>query len=149
MFKQFHCLWGFYSLSNLIETDIMTLKYKVVKQAEPGVKGGGEYQYYIRAVERGKVDVEELARNIASRCTLTHMDVQMVLLALAEVIPKMLLDNNSVELGKLGIFSLSLKSDPSPSEEEATWRKIKGVKVNFRVGKEIQEKVKSTSFKKL
>lgn len=127
----------------------MTIKYKVVQQAEPGVKGGGNYQYYLRAASRELITIDSLAQRLAKQTSLSEVDVKMVLLGLSEIVPDLLLSNFSVEMGELGIFSVSLKSDPSATPDEATWRKIRELKVNFRVGKNIQRKVKNASFQKV
>ena len=127
----------------------MTIKYKVVQQAEPGVKGGGNYQYYLRAASRELITIDSLAQRLAKQTSLSEVDVKMVLLGLSEIVPDLLLSNFSVEMGELGIFSVSLKSDPSATPDEATWRKIRELKVNFRVGKNIQRKVKNASFQKI
>ena len=81
--------------------------------------------------------------------SLSDIDVKMVLMGLSEIIPDLLLNNQSVEIGELGIFSVSLKSDPAVKYEDAAWRKIRDLKVNFRVGRSIQERVKYASFKKM
>lgn len=80
----------------------MTLKYKVVEQGEPGVKGGGAYQYYVRAAGRDRVSTDRLAHLLAQKTALDALSVKMVLLALADTIPDLLLDNCNVELGELG-----------------------------------------------
>lgn len=127
----------------------MTLKYKIVKQAEPGKKGGGEYKYYLRSAGRELMTVDQLAEKLAGQTSLNKVDVKMVLFGLSTLIPDLLLDNYSVELGELGIFSVDLKSEPAATPEEATWRKVHDLKVNFRVGKEIQKKVKGASFQRI
>jgi predicted histone-like DNA-binding protein len=127
----------------------MTLKYKIVQQAEPGIKGGGKYLYYLRAAGRELVSIDKLSDILAQRTSLSSINVKSVLWGLTNVIPDLLLDNYSVEIGELGIFSVSMKSEPSDKLEDATWRKIHDLKVNFRVGKKIQKKVKNASFEKI
>lgn len=126
----------------------MALKYKIVQQAQPGVKGGGDYRYYLRATGRRLIAIDELAQKLAKETSLSEVSVKAVLWGLSSAIPDLLLNNYSVEIGELGIFSVSLKSEPGYSAEEATWRKIRDLKVNFRVGKKIQEKVKNAKFER-
>jgi predicted histone-like DNA-binding protein len=127
----------------------MALKYKIVQQAEPGVKGGGEYLYYLRATGRRLITIDELAQKLAKETSLSEVSVKSVLWGLSSAIPDLLLNNYSVEVGELGIFSVSLKSDPVSKIEEATWRKIRNLKVNFRVGTKIQGKVKNAKFERV
>lgn len=126
----------------------MALKYKIVQQAQPGIKGGGEYRYYLRATGRRLITIDELAHRLAKETSLNEVSVKSVLWGLSSAIPDLLLNNYSVEIGELGIFSVSLKSEPVASMEEATWRKIHDLKVNFRVGKKIQGKVKNARFER-
>lgn len=121
----------------------------MVQQAEPGIKGGGNYKYYLRATHRELITVDSLAKKLANQTSLSDIDVKMVLMGLSEIIPDLLLSNYSVEIGELGIFSVSLKSDPAPTLEEATYRKIRELKVNFRVNKSIQKRVRDAQFKKV
>jgi predicted histone-like DNA-binding protein len=127
----------------------MALKYKIVQQAEPGVKGGGEYRYYLRATGRQLISIDELAHKLARETALNEVSVKSVLWGLSSIIPDLLLNNYSVEIGDLGIFSVSLKSEPVTTPEEATWRKIHDLKVNFRVGKKIQGQVKKARFERV
>jgi predicted histone-like DNA-binding protein len=127
----------------------MALKYKIVQQAEPGVKGGGEYRYYLRATGRQLISIDELAHKLARETALNEVSVKSVLWGLSSIIPDLLLNNYSVEIGDLGIFSVSLKSEPVATPEEATWRKIHDLKVNFRVGKKIQGQVKKARFERV
>lgn len=127
----------------------MALKYKIVQQAEPGVKGGGQYRYYLRAAGRELITSDMLAERLARQSTLSTVDIKAVLWALTDTIPELLMNNYSVEVGELGIFSVSMKSEPANRIEEATWRNIRDLKVNFRIGKTIQEKVKNAHFERI
>jgi len=42
-----------------------------------------------------------------------------------------------------------MKSEPANRIEEATWRNIRDLKLNFRIGKTIQEKVKNAHFERI
>lgn len=127
----------------------MSIQYKIVKQAEPGVKGGGEYKYYLRSAKREKIDISAIARLLEKRSSVSRADVVAVLTGLTDLIPELLLSNKSVELGELGIFSLDIKSTPSDNIKEATWRKIKNLRINFRVGKRLQSAITDATFEKV
>lgn len=127
----------------------MSIKYKIVKQAEPGVKGGGKYMYYLRSADRQKLDINDVAKLLEKRSSLSRGDIIAVLTGLSDLVPRLLLNNYSVELGELGIFSIAVKSVPSENRKDATWRKIKHLKINFRVGKRLQKAIKGASFTKV
>lgn len=124
----------------------MTIHYKVIKAAQPGVKGGGSYQYYARINNRKKIELDELAGDIANSCTLRKSDVYAVLIELTERIPDYLLDNCSVQLGQLGIFSLHAQSRASETEEEVNETKITNLNIAFRPGSKIKERLKPAKF---
>ncbi len=125
----------------------MAIKYKKVKQRIINKSGEEKEVYYARACKRRRVDLNEVADHLSQLTTLSRPDVYCVLIALADTIPHYLLNNKSVELGDLGTISLHFTSNSNESEKEVTWRSIKDLKVQFRAGKRIKEKLKHASFK--
>jgi predicted histone-like DNA-binding protein len=125
----------------------MAVKYKIVKTATPGVKGGGAYRYYPRVCARRKMELLELAERISSMCTLHPADVFGVLVALTDIMPGLMLENHSIQLGNFGTFSLHASGKPSDAPEEVIESKITGVRVAFRPGKQIKQKLKTAKFK--
>jgi predicted histone-like DNA-binding protein len=126
----------------------MAIKYKVVAQKQPGVKGGGQTRYYARICGRQKISIKTLANNIESSTIIHHVDFQAVILALLSWIPKSLLDGKSVWLGDFGTFSVSLTSKPSDSPEKVTAADIEKVNVQFRPGPEFKQMLKEAKFEK-
>ncbi len=124
----------------------MTVKYKIIKTAQPGVKGGGNYSYYARISNRNKKNLDDLAVDIANRCTLRRSDVHAVLIELSDRIPELLLDNFSVQMGDLGTFSLHAKSIPSETPEMVNESKITGLHVAFRPGKKVKKELAQAQF---
>ena len=126
----------------------MTIKYKAVQTSEPGIKGGGNYKYYPRIYARTKLNLREISKIISSRSTLHPADILGTLTALVEVIPELLLQNNSIELGDLGTFSLHIKGESADSSEKLNKKSIKDVKIAFRPGKYVKQKLGGASFTK-
>lgn len=120
----------------------MTVKYRLIKQATPGVKGGGQYKYYARACDRTKASLDELADTLAKRSSLTRGDVVATLVGLIDLIPELLLDNRTVELGELGTFSLNLKSEASDEARTDGFRLIKSAEISFRASPRLKRAVK-------
>ncbi len=126
----------------------MTIKYKLVKTSTPGVTGGGAYKYYARACERKKAGINEIADVLSKRSSLSKSDIVATLIGLEDIIPELLLDNHTVELGDLGTFSLHLKSEGSDVPRVDAYRLIKDVKIHFLPGKELKRSVRSPEFQK-
>lgn len=126
----------------------MPIKYKIVKQCEPGIKGGGESRYYARACSRQMRTLPELCEMISDRTTLSRADVVAVIASFTEIIPELLKNGYSVDLGSLGIMSVSIKSKGEKSEREVKRRSISGVQINFRPSVEIKRELKDVSFER-
>jgi predicted histone-like DNA-binding protein len=126
----------------------MTVKYKVIKQATPGVKGGGEYKYYPRITNRRTVKMPELCKQIGKASTFSSADVMGVLHAFIEHIPILLKENKSIDLEGLGIISLHATAEGSDEEKDVSSRNIKDVKISFRPSKRLKQEVADTKFEK-
>lgn len=126
----------------------MPIKFKVVKRAQSGVKGGGLAKYQAVATGRDMIDTYELARIISERCTLRTSDVRGVLVALSELIPEMLLNGLSVQLQDIGILSTSLDCPLKDTPEVINEYTIKGLRVQFRADKRLKDLLRDCSFKR-
>lgn len=125
----------------------MSIEYKIIKTARPGVKGGGEYSYYPRVCNRKKMDLDELAKRISGFCTLHEADVYATLIALSSELPELLLNNHSIQMGDFGIFSLHASGAPSATPNQVNATKITGVKVAFRPGVAFKRKLNKAEFR--
>ncbi|TRX62361.1 HU family DNA-binding protein [Carboxylicivirga sp. M1479] len=127
----------------------MTVKYKVIKQGGNRLSAANKDCYYAHACDRGKIGLDKLAERMSRRCTLSKGDIYATLKELTDIIPECLLENQSVQLGDLGTFSLSLSSQSEAKAEDVNWRSIKKVNVQFRAGKDVKEQLKEATFKKV
>jgi predicted histone-like DNA-binding protein len=126
----------------------MTVQYKLVKQATPGIKGGGDYKYYVRACDRRKTSLYEVAGILAQRSSLSRGDIVGTLTGLVDLIPQLLLDNQTVELDNLGIFSLNLKSKPEDEPRTDSFRQIKSANISFRPSTRLKKAVRNPEYTK-
>ncbi|WP_430821171.1 hypothetical protein [Carboxylicivirga caseinilyticus] len=126
----------------------MTLKYKVIKQKTPASTGEVRDIYYARACDRKMYDLDMVAKQLAKESTLSPADIYATLVGLTDLIPLLLMDNNSVSLGSLGIFSLHFSSEVKNSKEEVNKRCIKGIKMKFRASPKLKKRLRSPIFEK-
>jgi len=126
----------------------MSIQYKVVKKAQAGVKGGGEFKYHAAATGRKVMRTPELSRELSQRCTAKAGDVKLVLTELAELLPELLRKGISVQVEEIGIFSATLVSQLKETPEEVTNSSVKGVRIQFRADKRLKKQMKNCSFKK-
>ena len=127
----------------------MSVQYKVVKQASPGVKGGGKYKYHPRITNRRTVKMKELCKYIEQMSTCSEADVMAVLYTFISEMPTLLKNNCSVDLEGLGIFSLHATGEGCDSEEEVTAKKITNTKIAFRPSKRLKSEVSNAKFVKM
>jgi len=103
---------------------------------------GGAVKYIARPDKRSKADFRMISKMISDRSTVSSIDVIAVLEAFADVVPELLLQNHSVHIPPLGIFSLSFKSECHDNPDEVSHKSIKNVRMQFRPDKEIVAKLK-------
>ena len=126
----------------------MSVTYNIIQRGEPGVAGGGTKKFYASAIVTNNVGIEELTAEISKLSTVNGADISAVLYGIVEVLPQLLAKGNSIQLGDLGFFRISISSNPSDSEEEVSSGNIRKSKVLFRPGKKIGAMLKTLSFKR-
>jgi predicted histone-like DNA-binding protein len=87
------------------------------------------------------MELEDLAKEISGRSSLTEGDILNVLANFVDVLPTFMREGYSVRLGKLGMVRLTLRSASTPTEEAFTSNHIRAVKIVFRPGKRLEEAV--------
>ena len=127
----------------------MSIKYKVVEKAEPGVVGGGVKKWYAAAINDGELAIDDLVSQIEKFSALSEADIRGVIIALENVIQEGLANGKIIRLDKLGSFYPSLSSGSSLTQEDFTSSLIKGAKVNYRPGKRISDALRTATFKKI
>lgn len=108
-----------------------------------------EVNYYPCAVSLGEVSLDDLARTIAGRTTMSRADCFGVITALSEVIGEALSEGNLVKIEQLGTFHLTLQGTASATQEALGKSNIKGAKINFKPSKELKTKMKRNTYKRM
>jgi predicted histone-like DNA-binding protein len=88
----------------------MSIKFKALERAEPGVPGGGKKKWYAVSVFDRKANLSDLTVEIERISTVNRADVVAVLSALVQLIPKYLTNSFILYLGELGNFRSNIKS---------------------------------------
>ncbi len=126
----------------------MAVQFKMVPKqnnlvAPPVVK------YYPCAVSTDELHLEDLARIIASRSTMSRADCYGVIMALSEVIGEALSNGAIVKVDSLGTFQLVLQGTPAETEEVLGKSNIKSAKINFKPSKDLKNKMKRITYKRM
>lgn len=127
----------------------MAVYYKPVKIKTPLSKDGKKEKFYPRVGNRKKEDLRDMAERISEMSTFSRSDVVGVLEAFTQLIPQLLKDNTSVELGDLGTFSLHISAEGVDSEELVTRYRIKKSNIAFRPSKRLKENMVNIDYRKI
>ncbi|MBQ7419994.1 MAG: HU family DNA-binding protein [Prevotella sp.] len=86
----------------------MAIHYRLVQNNIKSNKAYGKW--YAHTVKQGELNLNEIEKQIQQRCSLTPADVRAAIVALTEVVEEGLKNGQTVNLGELGKFALSIKS---------------------------------------
>jgi predicted histone-like DNA-binding protein len=125
---------------------IMPLFYKKIQRGNPSNPTIPKLWYPIlKSV--GLVKEKDVAKLLADETTLNPKEAEMTLYQLLKVIVKLLLDGHTVQLGELGSFRLTVRSEGSATEAEVSANKIKNVQLHFTASEELRNQLKQATFK--
>lgn len=127
----------------------MSIKFKAVPKPNP-TKPTEPNKYYPRAISSGRVELKDLASRISSKSTtVSDIDTQAVLMALTKEL-KVAIDNGeTVHLGDLGYFHITLKGTGEATEKAVSGANIESAKLRFVAGREIEDSLKTARFEKV
>ena len=129
--------------------EIMSVKYVARAIGNPGVTEAGIPKYYASIARESKVDLRTLMDEI-SELNVTHAgSILAVLETFLSKVHYHLVNGRGVELGQLGTFYPSIKSQSSDSAEAVSRQNIKRLKVLFRPSKLLRDKLAVVKFEKL
>ena len=104
------------------------INYSIVSKKNPVSK---QVTYHAQSLSTSPIALATLAKDISAQCTVTVHDVKAVLSALEEHITRALQNGNSVRLGDLGSFHVTLCSRGAATKEEFGTELIERVRVRF------------------
>ena len=125
----------------------MVYKYCVRKKTDKS-QGEEQVKYYAVPLSSGTIGTNELAENIAGRCTLRPGDVHATIVELMYTIEQELHQGNKVCLEGIGIFSLSASSEGFDKPEDCTPSKVKAKRICFLADKKLKKNLKFVKFEK-
>ena len=120
----------------------MSVQFKMIPKKN-NLVSPPEVKYYPCAVSQGEVNLDDLARIVASRTTMSRPDCFGVIMALSDVIGESLANGNIVRVDNLGTFQLTLTGTAADTEETLGKSNIKEAKINYRPSKELKNRMNS------
>lgn len=101
--------------------------------------------YHPRVISTGKVDTEQLARDIQQECSLTRSDVKAMLAALADKMVRYLSEGKRVYLEDIGYFKVNLQCNQEVTNiDDNGVGKVSFKSISFRADERLKKAMKST-----
>ena len=123
----------------------MALIYNKVQRRNPLDKNAPARWYPVLKTTRMKRE-KEVAKEIADETTLNPKEAEMALAQLQKILIRTLLSGQSIQLGDWGSFFLTLNSEGSATEAEATPAKVKKINIRFTAGTDLKEAIAKAQF---
>jgi len=120
------------------------MKIKLVEKANPSDRNQPA-KWYANAVNLGKKDLKDIAKEIAGRSSLTRGDIENVLSNFVDELPTLLKDGFSVQLGEFGTIRLSLSSYGADKPENFNTNTI-AAKVIFTPGTAVKKELSDIAY---
>lgn len=124
------------------------MKYKVIPRKNPRNQEDPP-KFYAQIVRPDKISLDELAGRIAEISPVSKLDTKSVLIAFTEVLPEYFLRGASIQLGDLGYFQATIKSNGAENEEDFASNMIKNFKVGYHPSSEVKHSFKSVKYTKV
>ena len=122
------------------------MKIRLVPKKNPQKRE--EVKFYANPVNVGRKTLDDIARDISGRSSLTRGDISNVLYNFIDCLPHYLRDGFSIQLGNFGSMRVTLSSKGSETEEEFKTTTIKP-RVVFTPGTELKHELGTNSYESL
>lgn len=116
----------------------MAIRYVVQPRKNPKDQAA-EPKYYLISKSFDAIDRDFLIDDMVLNTSLTTHEAATGIDYLFKTIPKYISLGFNVKVGRLGYFTVAIKSDGSETEEEATADKIRKKRLVFIVGRDIRK----------
>lgn len=138
---------GFY-IFVLIKQKEMAIQFKMVAK-QNNIATPPEVKYYPCAVSQGEIDLDDLAKTIASRSTLSKADCYGVMIAMSEAIGEALANGKLVKIESLGTFSVALTGKGAADAENIGKSNITGAKITYKPSKTLKKGLTQLKYKRI
>ena len=119
----------------------MALHFNVIERPNPLTK---EKKWYASPRLTGSRDLKSLSKDLSEVSSLSAGDVYNVIVNLIDLLPKWLMEGNSVKLDGFGSFRLSFTSTGEVLKEDVNANSIKDIHVIFEADVAIKDRVNKT-----
>ena len=122
------------------------MKIRLVPKKNPQKRE--EVKFYANPVNVGRKTLDDIARDISGRSSLTRGDISNVLYNFIDCLPHYLRDGFSIQLGEFGSMRVTLSSKGAETEKTFKTGTIKP-RVVFTPGTELKRELAANSYESL
>ena len=122
------------------------MKIRLVPKKNPQKRE--EMKFYANPVNVGRKTLDDIARDISGRSSLTRGDISNVLYNFIDCLPHYLRDGFSIQLGEFGSMRVTLSSKGAETEKTFKTETIKP-RVVFTPGTELKRELAANSYESL
>ena len=122
------------------------MKIRLVPKINPQKRE--EVKFYANPVNVGRKTLDDIARDISGRSSLTRGDISNVLYNFIDCLPHYLRDGFSIQLGEFGSMRVTLSSKGAETEKTFKTETIKP-RVVFTPGTELKRELAANSYESL
>ena len=126
----------------------MAILYKIFGIKNPQDPESDE-KYYARTISAGKVDIEDLCRDINMITHINKADLVKLFVAMKQVIAERLLMGYTIDLMELAIFSPAITSEGVANPKKFRRSHIKRIKVNVRAKKQLNLEIANAKLQRI
>ena len=119
------------------------MKIRLVPKKNPQKRE--EVKFYANPVNVGRKTLDDIARDISGRSSLTRGDISNVLYNFIDCLPHYLRDGFSIQLGEFGSMRVTLSSKGAETEKAFKTETIKP-RVTFTPGVELKTALRENSY---
>jgi predicted histone-like DNA-binding protein len=120
----------------------MAIRYRITKRKNT-ISAKNTDQYIMQAVSTGTIDLDALSYEISNECTLSKVDIKMVLVALGDKLKYHLENGKTVDLETIGKFKVGFKCKAETDAKKLTpKRNIEKYHLNFQPCVELKRRLK-------
>ena len=119
------------------------MKIRLVPKKNPQKRE--EVKFYANPVNVGRKTLDDIARDISGRSSLTRGDISNVLYNFIDCLPHYLRDGFSIQLGEFGSMRVTLSSKGAETEKAFKTETIKP-RVTFTPGVELKAALRDNSY---
>ncbi len=125
----------------------MPIRYTLGKRSTLTASGKRKMKVCALAQHKETISIRQLAQHIHDHGSLLdHATIENVLITLSECMREEFLNGNSVNLGDLGKFYISLRNDGTDTAEKFTSDNIKDVEIKWKPGPNFKTLRKNARF---